>query len=121
MPSRNTVTVATTMAELTLSEAGWSVTNLGPDNPAETLVEAIVTLRPRLLCLGISVVHDVNGFAAKYAMIADSARQHRAAVVIGGVAATTEVRAKIRYAACCASMRELADFATSLEPTRVRD
>ena len=110
-------TVATTMAELTLSEAGWSVTNLGPDNPAETLVEAIVTLRPRLLCLGINAVDDVVGFATRYAMIADRAREHRTAVVIGGVAATTDVRAKIRYAACCASMRELADFATSLEPT----
>jgi len=100
---------------------GWSVTNLGPDNPAETLVEAVVTLGPRLLCLGINVVGDVVGFATKYAMIADSSRQHRTAIVIGGVAATTDVRANIRYAACCASMRELADFATSLEPPRVRE
>lgn len=109
-------TVGITMAELTLLDAGWSAINLGPDNPADTIVEAIIKLRPRLLGLGINWVSDLEAFSASYAGIADCARKHRTAIVVGGQAVTAELRATIRYAACCASMRELADFCTSLEP-----
>ena len=109
-------TVATTMAELTLYDAGWSVTNLGADNPAHTLVEAISSLRPRLICIGINWVGELEPFAAGYASIDAAARSERAALVIGGVRTTPALRAKIHYATCCASMRELADFASSLVP-----
>jgi excisionase family DNA binding protein len=109
-------TVATTMAELTLYEAGWAVTNLGADNPAHTLVEAITSLGPRLVCIGINWLGDLDRFADEYASIAGAARSERAAIVIGGVRTTTALRAKIHYASCCASMRELVDFAISLEP-----
>lgn len=110
-------TVAVAMAELTLHEAGWTVTNLGPDNPAETLVEAIEVLRPRLVCIGINWVRDADEFAARHAVISDAARAGRAAVVIGGVRATPELRARIHYATCAANLRELIDFAATLEPT----
>lgn len=109
-------TVAITMAELTLGELGWTATNLGPNTPAHTIVEAITALRPRVLGLGINWVDDVPAFNAAYAAIADCARAHRTAIVIGGPAATATLRAEIRFAACCASMRELADFCASLEP-----
>ena len=108
-------TVASAMAELTLADAGWLVTNFGPDNPSETLVEAIVELRPRLICIGINWIGDADQLADQYAAIAAAARDHRAAVVIGG-ARTSAIRAKIHYATCCANMRELADFAVTLEP-----
>ncbi len=109
-------TVAITMAELTLREIGWAATNLGPDTPAYTIGEAMTAQRPRLLCLGINWVADERAFVGSYATLADAARERRTAIVVGGPAATPELRAAIRYAACCASMRELADFCASLEP-----
>jgi len=108
-------TIAITMTELTLVDAGWAAVNLGPDNPPATMVEAVNMLKPRLLCLGINVVPDVAQFASGYAAIAEAARDQRTALVIGGPL-TSEVRSQIRYAACCTSMRELADFAIALEP-----
>lgn len=105
-------TVAITMAELALIEAGWAVTNLGPDTPAFTLVEALGKLKPRLLGLGVN--YTWPGFAAGYEEVAAAARQHRTAIVIGGPALTDPVRAEIHFAARCESMRELADFAASL-------
>jgi methanogenic corrinoid protein MtbC1 len=109
-------TIAITMAELALGELGWTATNLGPDTPAHTIVEAITDLRPRVLCLGINWVGDLRAFHTTYATVAERAREHRTAIVIGGPAATPTLRAEIRFAACCSSMRELADFCASLEP-----
>ena len=109
-------TVGTAMAELTLHHAGWDVTNFGADNPAATIVEAIASVGPRLVCVGINYVADLDQFAAHHALICDAARAQRAAVVIGGGRATPELRARIHYATCCANMRELADFAATLEP-----
>ena len=107
-------TVAVTMAELTLIELGWAATNLGPDTPAFSVIEAIAEIRPRVLGIGINAVLDLDAFATAYAAITDAARTHRTAVVVGGPALTTELRARIHYAACCAGMRELGDFCTSL-------
>jgi methanogenic corrinoid protein MtbC1 len=109
-------TIAIAMAELTLADLGWTATNLGADTPAATVVEAIVALRPRLLCLGINRVDDQRAFVTAYARLAETAREHRTAIVVGGPAATPALRAEIRYAACCASMRELSDFCAGLEP-----
>lgn len=109
-------TVAITMAELALGELGWAATNLGPDTPAHTIVEAITALRPRVLCLGINWIGELRAFHAAYAIIADCARTHRTAIVIGGPAVTPTLRAELHFAACCSSMRELADFCSSLEP-----
>lgn len=69
-----------------------------------------------MLCLGINWVGDPRAFHAAYATIADHARKHRTAIVIGGPAVTPALRSEIRFAACCSSMRELADFCSSLEP-----
>ena len=107
-------TIAIGMAELTLVEKGWAATNLGPDTPAFTVVEAIGSLRPRVLGIGINVVTDLDAFSGAFAEVAVAARAQRTAVVVGGPALTPEVRARIHYAACCASMRELADFSGSL-------
>lgn len=109
-------TVAITMAELTLGELGWTTNNLGPDTPVHTLVEAITALSPRVLCLGINWIAELHAFKLAYATVASHAREHRTAIVIGGPAVTPTLRAEIRFAACCASMRELADFCSSLEP-----
>jgi excisionase family DNA binding protein len=109
-------TVAITMAELTLADAGWAVTDLGANNPAHTLVEAIASLRPRLVCIGINWIGELEPFAAAYASIDAAARSERAALVIGGARTTPELRARIHYATCCANMRELVDFASSLVP-----
>lgn len=110
-------TVALTMSELTVLGLGWAATNLGADTPAATLCEAIVSTKPRVLGLGINHVaaEDLDAFAAAYGSVAACARTHHTAIVVGGVGTTPEVRARIRYAACCASMRELADFCASLD------
>lgn len=105
-------TVAVTMAELTLLELGWATTNLGPDTPTFTLVEAIGKLRPRLLGLGINYLWP--GFAEAYGTVADAARAQHTAIVVGGPGLTDEARTQIHFAARCDSMRELADFASSL-------
>ena len=107
-------TIAIGMAELTLVERGWATTNLGPDTPAFTIVEAIGALRPRIVGLGVNAVVDLDAFSRAFAEVAEAARAQRTAVVVGGPALTLEVRARIHYASCCSTMRELADFSGSL-------
>lgn len=107
-------TIAIGMTELTLAERGWAVTNLGPDTPAFTIVEALVALQPRVLALGVNSMTDSTGFVDAFEIVAEAARVQHTAVVVGGPALTTEVRRRIHYAVCCATMRELADFAGSL-------
>ncbi len=108
-------TIAVSMAELTVLGLGWAATNLGANMPAHTLCEAIVGTKPRVLGLGINHVADLDAFAAEYLPVTACAREHRTAIVVGGAGTTPEVRARIRYAACCTSMRELADFCASLD------
>ena len=107
-------TLAISMIEVVLRELGWLATSLGPNHPAPTLCAAIDQLGPRLVCVNVSWIEDEARLLSALRALHEDAREHRAALAIGGPALTRDIRQRIRYTAFCESMTELVGLAESL-------
>lgn len=46
------------LAELVLLDAGWKAVNLGPNTPLASLARAVTQLRPRLIWITVTYLHD---------------------------------------------------------------
>ena len=55
-------TLPTTVTELVLLNAGWEATSLGTSIPAESMVQAITNLKPRIFWVCVSHIENVNRF-----------------------------------------------------------
>ena len=108
-------TLPTNMVELCLREAGWSAENHGTGIPVDTLCTAIGRKRPKLFWLSVSAIESVDSFLADYQALHESAEAHGAAVVVGGVALTEEMRRRMAYSAHCDKLRHLVGFARTLQ------
>lgn len=114
-------TVAITMTELVLREAGWKAECLGPNHPVATLRAAIDDLAPALVWIGVSYAPDAGRLVEQYAEVHDAARARRSAIVVGGRALTAEVRARMRYTAYGERMGDLLGLSEALLPQRAPD
>lgn len=111
-------TLAISMAELVLREAGWRAECLGPGHPASTLRAAITDMAPALVWIGVSQAPDAARLVDQYAEVYDAARARRSAVVVGGRALTSDLRARMRYTAFGERMGDLLGLSESLLPER---
>lgn len=109
--------LATTMVELVLREAGWRARSYGCGHPIGTLIDALQTVRPRLLWLSVSAFESEKEFIAGYDRLYEAAQELGVAVMLGGRALTAEVRSQVRYSAYCDTLRHAAAFAKALFPT----
>lgn len=107
-------TLAVSMAEIVLWEAGFRAMSLGHMLPFATLHSAIRKHRPRLIWLSISAIRDDARFATEMNQLFDTALEHDTALVVGGVALTEDVRKAIRYSAYCDTFAHLDGFARAL-------
>jgi methanogenic corrinoid protein MtbC1 len=105
------------LIELVLRESGWRTHALGSNLPFETLASAIATHRPRLFWLSVSHIENIPTFLRRYQDFAESLPKE-VTMVVGGRALTDEVRPKMKYAAHCDNLRQLADFAAALRGQR---
>ena len=103
-----------TLVELTLAELGWRAQFYGVDHPAATLEAAIREIKPRLFCLSISALHDEDDFVAMYDTLFTTATACNVPIAVGGRGITHGIRERIRYAAHCDTLAQLADFARAL-------
>ena len=109
--------LATSMVELVLRDAGWSAQSFGVGLPAETLVAAIETTKPRLVWLSVSTFDSRASFAAAAAAISLAATHVGAALVIGGRALGEDVRRDLSFSAYGDNLLHLLGFARTLYPT----
>jgi len=65
--------------------------------PADTLVDAMRTVRPRVLWLSVSTFEAEQRFLADYATLYGAAQELGVAVLVGGRMLTGELRARIQY------------------------
>lgn len=107
-------TLPTLMAEATLCHQGLDARSLGASLPPHTIEAAIREMKPKLVWLTVghfeeegALVEAVNGVEA-------AARRVGGALAVGGRALGPEVRSKLRYAAFCDGMQNLASFAEAL-------
>lgn len=107
----------TTLVELVLRQLGWRAESLGPDHPADTLLAALRTRKPRVLWLSVSWMRSREAFVAEYNRIFEAAHPMGVAVVVGGNALTEAVREEIRYAAYCDTLSHLQTFVQTIHPS----
>jgi MerR family transcriptional regulator, light-induced transcriptional regulator len=106
----------TSMAEVTLIEAGWTARSYGARHPATTLVSAISEVRPRLFWLSASVIEDVPEFIEECRWIYETAIDCGSAFVIGGRALLPEIRQRIQCSSFCDTLGHLWSLAMALWP-----
>ncbi len=104
-------TLAVSMAELVLRVAGWNAMSLGHMLPFDTLRKAIEQHSPKLVWLSVSAVRDETRFVAEFNQLFEHADKLGAAIAVGGVALTPEIRRQIRFSAHCETFQHLEDFA----------
>lgn len=107
-------TLASSMAELVLRDNGWNAVSLGNRLPFATLHAALTKTQPRLLWLSVSTIRDENRFTEEINGLFDQATQAGAALVLGGVALTEEVRRRIRFSVYCDTYQHLEAFSQTL-------
>ena len=107
-------TLAASMAELVLRDAGWNAVSLGNALPFSTLRKALQKQQPVLFWLSISVIRDMDEFVSEMNQLFQLANQQKTAIVIGGRALDETVRTKIRYTAYCDAFQNLNDFSSTL-------
>ncbi|MBX9790665.1 MAG: cobalamin-dependent protein [Pirellulales bacterium] len=112
--------LATAMVELVLRDAGWQAQSYGAGLPAETLVAAIETTRPRLVWLSVSAFESRQNLTAAVALIAAAATRCGTALVIGGRALGEDVRRDLTFSAYGDNLHHLLGFARTLCPTTDR-
>ena len=115
-------TLAVTMAELVLRDAGFRASSLGHMLPFSTLHAALQKDRPRLLWLSVSSIRDEERFVAEVNRLHAAATELGTAFVIGGRALTAEIRKQLTYGAYCDTFQHLYAFGrTLLDAKKDRD
>ena len=103
-------TLANSLVELVLREAGWNASSLGSNLPFETLLAAVRRERPKLLWLSISHVTDSESFVTSYNRFY-SQLPSDLAVAVGGRALTDDLRPRIGFSAHCDNLEQLSALA----------
>lgn len=107
-------TLAVSMGELVLREAGWNAASLGHMLPFETLQTAIRRHKPKLFWLSVSSIREADRFSAEMAKLAQVARRQTTRLVAGGRALTPEVRKSLAGWTVCDTFEQLAALARTL-------
>jgi len=107
-------TLASSMAEIVLREAGWRAESYGSGHPAATLRAALNDLRPRLFWLSISTIPSVEEFLLEYSSLYETAVSLGIPIAVGGRGLGEELRREMQYSAYCDTLRHLVSFARTL-------
>lgn len=110
-------TLAVSMAELVLRDAGWNAASLGHMLPFATLRTAVETHRPKLLWLSISAIRDEARFVKEMHDLFTVTQSKGTALAVGGRSLSTDLRQQLRYSVFCDTLQNLADFARTLAPS----
>ncbi len=105
------------LIELALCESGWRAVSLGCNLPLETFIHAVAEYRPRLLWLSLTFIEDRETFVRDFNSLARSLAGETS-LIIGGRAATDDLRPRLHYTAHCDSIRQLVELASMWLPHR---
>lgn len=115
-PERDQYQVATALVELALRQCGWRATSLGSNLPLREFLRAVGEYRPRLVWVSVSYLVDEEAFVRDFNELAASLPK-QTALLLGGRAATDQLRPRLRYTSFCDSLSNLVDLADSLFPS----
>ncbi len=106
-------TLPTTLVELTLREIGFNAQSFGVGLPAETIGEAVKELKPAIVWVSISHVQDMSKVISGARQLHEVATECGASLVIGGRAATYDLRSQLVFSAHCDTLAHMETFAQS--------
>ncbi len=109
-------TLGSSMCEMILRENGWRACSLGAMLPFLSLRQAICDMRPKLVWLSVSVIHNLDQFLKEFNHLARLAMENQVALVIGGRAITPEISEQLSAAHYCDSFESLERFAQKMFP-----
>jgi len=105
-------------AELTLQHEGWEVLNLGANTPFYAVTEMVSRLHPRLVCVGSTILGDLDRAVREFAELRAAAARVGAAIALGGAGfADGNIRRRLPAELHADSFQGLLDFADSLATT----
>jgi MerR family transcriptional regulator, light-induced transcriptional regulator len=104
------------LGEFVLREQGWDSRNLGVNLPLTSLANAVREYQPQLVFLSVSHLADEERFVREYPSFYSTAVACGAAVILGGQALGSEIRARLVYTSFGDRMAHLAEFARRLFP-----
>ncbi len=115
-PEGDPYVLAGLLCELVLREMGWSVRNLGCNLPLQSLAQAAVHHRPRLVYISVAYLGDEDQFIREYQSFFARAAAVGSAVILGGQALGPGIRSRLIYASHGERLAHLAEFARRLAP-----
>ena len=102
------------IASIVATEAGFLARNLGPDTPTKSLVRAIETMRPRLVCISLSIPRKSESLSALLGPVIETSSALDVHLVVGGRCAESRELPVAGNVTHAATMVELAAFARGL-------
>lgn len=115
-PEGDPYVLAGLLCELVLREMGWSVRNLSCNLPLQSLAQAVVRHRPRLVYISVAYLSDEDQFIREYQSFFARAAAVGSAVILGGQALGPGIRSRLIYASHGERLAHLAEFARRLSP-----
>jgi MerR family transcriptional regulator, light-induced transcriptional regulator len=108
-------TLPNMMAELVLEDCGFQARSLGNSIPFDSLVKAVMEIRPKLFWLSVSHIPDEAGFLAGFRLLESACNEIQTALVVGGRALVSALRQQMTYSCFCDTMQHLNAFAMTLQ------
>lgn len=103
------------LVQIVLESRGWEVLNFGANMPIYSLGEEIERQLPELVCIGATMIYDLDRAARDYQQFRQKLGKLNAQIVIGGRAFDDErTRAKFPADLRAASFAQLARFADEI-------
>lgn len=106
--------LSTMLCEATLREAGWRAESFGTSIPSDSLLQALIALRPRLAWISISHIAAPDTFVAQFNEFSRRVKAAGIPLVVGGRAVDDALAEALEQTHRCRSLDELRRFAEPL-------
>jgi excisionase family DNA binding protein len=80
----------TYLAQMTIENEGWEILNFGANTPLYSFAEEVLLYAPKVICIGATIIPDVERLSRDYKDFRDRIARHSIPVLIGGRAFTDE-------------------------------
>ncbi len=105
----------TYLAQLTIENEGWDVTNFGANTPLFSLNEEILQYAPQAVCLSATYITEIERLSRDYKELRETTVKLKIPIILGGkIFADDHIRRRFPAELYAESFAEVADFIEQL-------